>query len=76
MSASIDEVVVLPWLPATAIVVRVATISAERVGAPQHRHAALARGDDLGVALGDGGRDDDGVELGRQVVGACARRGW
>ena len=55
ISASIDDVVVLPWLPATAIVVRVATMarsaSARRsTGMPRSR-AATTSGLLSGIAV-------------------------
>ena len=40
---SIDEVVVLPWVPATATVVRVAHDGAQRLGPAQHRDARAVR---------------------------------
>ena len=64
-SASIDDVVVFPWLPATAIVRRVATMRAERDRASEDRDPAPACLDDLGVRAGDRGRDDDGVGVAR-----------
>ncbi len=55
MSASIDDVVVFPWLPATAIVVRVATIarsaSARRSTGTRRSRAATTSGLLSGIAV-------------------------
>ena len=72
-SASIDDVVVLPWLPATAIPRRVATSAREHLGAPEHRDAALAgRASTSGLRRRDRGRHDDRVGVRR----ARSRAAW
>ena len=55
----IDEVVVLPWVPATAMPRRMRHDAGEHLGAPQHGQSGGARGAQLGVARGDGRGDHD-----------------
>ena len=72
ISASIDDVVVLPCEPATAIVRRVAASAASAAARCSTGMPALARRDQLGVAERDRGRVHDGVGVGRHVLGAVA----
>ena len=72
MSASIDDVVVLPCEPATAIVRRVAASAASAAERCSTGDTELARRDQLDVSLGDRGRVHDRVGVGRHVLGAVA----
>ena len=57
-------VVVLPCVPATAIVAPQPRHLAEQVAAVEHRRTALARPRELRVVVADRGRDDDLRPLG------------
>ena len=69
ISASIDDVVVFPWLPATATVRRSATI-ARCVSARLNTGTPSSLGaPDLGVRRGDGGRRDERIDAVGDVAG-------
>ena len=67
MSASIDVVVVLPWVPDTATHRRHAAMAASASARLQHHAGPGAGPRDLGVGVGDGGRDRH--QLGAAHVG-------
>ena len=56
ISASIDVVVVLPWVPDTATQRRQAGDGGQRLGPAQHRQPPPASLGHLGIRIGDGGR--------------------
>jgi hypothetical protein len=70
MSASIDDVVVLPCEPATAIVRRVAASAANAAERWQHRDTEPARRGQLDVPLGNRGRS---TRPRRRRAGRCRR---
>ena len=63
ISVSIDDVVVLPWLPATAMPRAGRDDRALRIGAPVHRDPACAGDQHLGVVVTDRSRDDQRVDV-------------
>ncbi len=66
---SIEVVVVFPWVPVTISVVCAGHQLGQHDRSQDHRDAALARLDQFGVGLGDGGMrgDDGGRPAGQQV---------
>ena len=74
ISASIDEVVVLPWVPETAIVRRSAQIAREKSRPGEHGKVSRPRRDDLDVRVGDRTRSGDDLRV-AQVIDVVTDEG-